>query len=77
MHLAKAYVDQLDRDRSLSDEAITAIRQGIANAEASSDEKKGKMLKRLVDQVTSYAQVTSDTEKVENLAETLKAIASK
>ena len=77
MHLAKAYVDQLDRDGSLSDEAITAIRQGIANAEASSDEKKGKMLKRLVDQVTSYVQVTSDTKKVENLAETLKAIASK
>ena len=76
MHLAKAYVDQLDRDGSLSDEAITAFRQGMANAEATPDKKRGKMLENLADEVAKHASMSSDSDKVEKLAETLKGIAS-
>lgn len=43
-HLARAYVDQLDRDNSVSDEAIKAFRQGIANAEATPAKREAKCL---------------------------------
>lgn len=75
-HLARAYVDQLDRDNSVSDEAITAFRQGIANAEATPAKKRGKMLTRLADEVADHSSMSSDSEKVQKLANTLRGLAS-
>ena len=76
MHLAKAYVDQLDRDESLAEDVITSFRQGMANAEASSDKKRNKMLNKLAKEVNKHASTSDDAEKVEKLANTLKALAS-
>lgn len=76
MHLAKAYVDQLDRDESLAEDVITSFRQGMANAEASSDKKRNKMLNELAMEVNKHASMSNDAEKVEKLANTLKALAS-
>lgn len=76
MHLAKAYVDQLDRDGSLSSEAITAFRQGMANVEATPENKRGKMLENLANEVADHASASSDSDKVEKLAETLRGLAS-
>jgi len=76
MHLAKSYVDQLDRDGSLSDETIMAFRQGMANVDATPDKKKNRMLKKLADEVATHASMSSDSDKVEKLAETLRGIAS-
>jgi hypothetical protein len=76
MHLAKAYVDQLDRDESLAEDVITSFRQSMANAEASSDKKRNKMLNKLAKEVNKHASTSDDAEKVEKLANTLKALAS-
>jgi hypothetical protein len=75
-HLAKAYVDQLDRNESLSDAAITTFRQGIANAEATPAKKRGKMLNRLADEVADHASMSSDSDKVQKLADALRGLAS-
>lgn len=71
--LAKAYVDQLDRDNGLDAASITAIRQGLANAEASG---KSKMFSELADKVGDMAAGAGDSEKVQMLANTLKDLGS-
>jgi DNA-binding ferritin-like protein len=69
-------VDQLDRDESLAEDVITSFRQSMANAEASSDKKRNKMLNKLAKEVNKHASTSDDAEKVEKLANTLKALAS-
>ncbi len=71
--LAKAYVDQLDRDNGLDAASITAIRQGLANAEASG---KSKMFSELADKVSGMAAGAGDSDKVQMLANTLKDLGS-
>ncbi len=70
-HLAKAYVDQLDRDGEMAANAITSIRQGIANAEANPG-MSGKILSELAGMVEGMAS----TEKSEMLVSALKDLAS-
>jgi len=74
--LAHAYVDQLDRDKGLDNTSLTAVRQGLANANASSSKAKSKILSQLADEVSGMAGMASDSEKVTMLANTLKDLAS-
>ncbi len=74
--LAKAYVDQLDRDNGLDAASITAVRQGLANADATSGKAKTKILSQLADEVSEMASMASDSDKVGKLASTLKDLAS-
>ena len=67
--LAKAYVDQLDRDRELNAAEVTAIRQGIANAETAPTGKKGEILTKLVTDVAGFG---SKSAKVDMLIDALK-----
>lgn len=74
-HLAKAYVDQLDREQSVPAVAITSFRQGIANAEANNGKKQSKMLKSLAGEVEKHASSSAHSEKVQKLAQTLRDLA--
>lgn len=73
--LAKAYVDQLDRDGDLPAAGVMAIRQGIANAEAYPD-RSSEILKGLASEVSSMAASSSNSDKVQKLASTISDLAS-
>ncbi len=72
--LAKAYVDQLERSKELDRASIASLRQGIANAEASTGKGKSKVFSDLAEKVEGMA---GDSEKMSMLAKTLKDLASK
>jgi hypothetical protein len=70
--LAKAYVDQLDRENELGSAKISALRSGIAKAEKSSGSAKSKVLAELADSISG----NSGSEKVDKLATTLRDLAA-
>jgi hypothetical protein len=74
-HLAKAYVDQLDRDGELSDAEIMEIRQTITRAETASERKQTSMLEDLSESVSAKAANSANPTKVAALAEALKNLA--
>ncbi len=74
--LAKAYVDQLDRDNGLDGTSLTAVRQGLANADATSGKAKTSIFSQLAEEVSEMASMANDSEKVSKLADTLKDLAS-
>lgn len=74
--LAKAYVDQLDRDKGLDAASLTAVRQGLANADVSDSKAKSKILSQLAEEVSEMSNMANDSEKVSMLANTLKELAS-
>lgn len=74
--LAQAYVDQLDRENGLDTASLTAVRQGLANADASPSKGKAKILSTLADQVSEMASMAKDSEKVTMLANTIKDLSS-
>ena len=69
--LAKAYVDQLDRDKEMSVSEITALRSGIAKAEQSSGSDKSEMLTELANSIED-----SGSAKAGKLVQTLRDLAS-
>ncbi len=69
--LAKAFVDQLDRDPAVSEEMIQELRSGIARAEARGDKK---VLKDLAGKVVGNAS-GAHADKMNQLAETLQELA--
>ncbi|HBD42734.1 MAG TPA: hypothetical protein DC011_03410 [Bacteroidetes bacterium] len=69
--LAKAFVDQLDRDPAVSEEMIQELRSGIARAEARGDKK---VLKDLAGKVAGNAS-GAHADKMNQLAETLQELA--
>ncbi|MEP6618756.1 MAG: hypothetical protein ABJE47_05560 [bacterium] len=76
--LSKAYVDQLERTKGLSDKTLLEVRSGIANAEKSSGAKRKTELTTLARQVESTkASNAADTAKLKMLATSLKDLAAK
>lgn len=71
--LARAYVDQLHRGNGLSMDDIRELRIGIASAERTSDTD---VLRELAEELEDKATSSSQTEKVRNLANTLRGLAS-
>ena len=69
--LAKAYVDQLARDKEMGASEISALRAGIAKAEKSSGSKKSEILTDLAGGIN-----VAGSEKAGKLAETLRGLAS-
>ncbi len=69
--LAKAFVDQLDRDPAMSEEMIQELRNGIARAEARGDKK---VLKDLAAKVAGNA-TGAHAGKMNQLAQTLQELA--
>tara|TARA_R110000868_G_scaffold410693_5_gene699870 strand:+ start:51442 stop:53424 length:1983 start_codon:yes stop_codon:yes gene_type:complete len=74
--LAKAYVDQLDREKGLDAASLTSLRQGLANADVSSSKAKSKIFSQLAEELGEMASSAKDSEKVNKLASTLKDLAS-
>lgn len=71
--LAKAYVDQLQREQTLSMQKITSIRTKIAKAEGASIDKQKELLSNLVEELKSDA---AKGKKVELLTNTLENLPS-
>ncbi len=74
--LAKAYVDQLERGRSLSPERIIAIRESISEAEEASGSEQETLLSELADEVEGQAAASDQSVKMKKLAGTLRDLAS-
>lgn len=70
--LAKAYVDQLDRNEGLSDADLASLRAGISTAERGNKD----ILNELAGNIEAKAGSSSDSEKVRSLAQTLRDLAS-
>jgi hypothetical protein len=74
--LARAYVDQLERNKSLSADRITALRQSLASAEKASGAARRDALTGLATQLDGDASSTNDPHKVRKLQNTVRDLAS-
>lgn len=74
--LAKAYTDQLERNRELDDESLQFIRSRITEAEQASGAEKTQLLNELAAEVETKADISANGEKVHKLADTLREISS-
>lgn len=74
--LARAYVDQLERQKALSSSEIQSMREGLARAESASGSKSKSMLSKLADTVDSKASSSEHANKMNKLAETVRGLAS-
>lgn len=75
--LARAYVDQLDRNKSLSADEIAGYRSSLNEAEKASGNKRVELLTALSEKVKkSSPNAGADTAKMQSLAETLRELAS-
>lgn len=74
--LAKAYIDQLDREQELNEQNIADIRRELSNAEKASDTEQKEILMGLADKVEKQASSAENTNKVQVLAETMRELAS-
>ena len=72
--LARAYVDQLERSKGLSDARLAAIRQALTNAQSASGSARNSALSQLASQLDADASGSSDAAKVRLLAETVRML---
>jgi len=72
--VARAYLDQLERDGGLASGRIRAIRSALTNAERASGAARSTALQALATQVTADASNAKDGAKVRTLAETIRGI---
>jgi hypothetical protein len=70
--LARAYVDQLERNSCLSSSRISAVRQTLANAEKASAGQRRDALNGLATQLDADARGSCDGPKVQKLAATAR-----
>jgi hypothetical protein len=70
--VARAYVDQLERSKGLSDSRIAAVRQSLSSAESASGPARGSALSQLASQLDGDASGSSDAAKVRMLATTVR-----
>jgi hypothetical protein len=74
--LARAYVDQLERDKSLGADRIAALRQSLASAEKVSGAARRDALTGLATQLDGDASSAADAHKVRKLQNTIRDLAS-
>jgi hypothetical protein len=73
--LARAYVDQLERDSALSGARVAALRTGLRDAERAQGAARAEALRALAGDVEDEAGGSGDPEKMRALAATLEALA--
>ena len=73
--LARAYVDQLERDNGLAAGRVSAIRSALDNAEKANGGARRSALTKLATQIDSDARGSSDAGKVTTLATTVRKLA--
>ncbi len=74
--LAKAYVDQLERNKSLSADRIAALRQSLASAEKASGAARRDALTGLAGQLDADASSSNDPNKVKKLQSAVRDLAN-
>ncbi|MEP6905079.1 MAG: hypothetical protein ABI875_03295 [Gemmatimonadales bacterium] len=74
--LSRAYTDQLERWKGLSADQVSAVRAGLTSAEAASGAARRSALSALATQVIGYGKSSTDTQRVQWLANSLKELAS-
>jgi hypothetical protein len=74
--LARAYVDQLERSNGLAAARITAVRQGLANAERAAGTARRDALTGLASELDGEASASRDSAKVRMLVTALRELAS-
>jgi hypothetical protein len=72
--LAKAYTDQLERNRCLNAQRIAAIRAGIAQAESSSGQAKTAALNSLAQSLDGESRNSCDGNKANKLRESILSL---
>lgn len=73
--LARAYADQLERNRELDMESLQMIRSGIDEAEQANGSRKSQVLNELVSEIYNKAGASSNDTKMHKLADTLQELA--
>lgn len=74
--LARAYVDQLDRNREMDAATLAMIRRQIDQAENSNGSRRSRVLRELASELESKASSSSNESKVQKLAGTLRDLTS-
>ena len=74
--LAKAYLDQLERNRELDMMSINSLRSSIVRAESANSSRQTELLNDLASEIESKASDSSNSEKMNKLAETMKNLAA-
>jgi hypothetical protein len=73
--LARAYVDQLEREGALPEARVAAIRAELRTAEDSANGNRGELLNRLASAIDGDAAASGDATRVRKLAEAVRALA--
>jgi hypothetical protein len=74
--LAKAFVDQLERNKCLSDSRVSAIRQSIARAEGSVGTQRQAALRQLSSELESDTRNSCDAPRVRMLQDALNRLSN-
>jgi len=74
--LARAYLDQLERNRELDFDNIQMLRRGISQAERTGGSEKSRLLNQLAGEISTMAGASANSEKMNKLAETMRDLAS-
>ena len=74
--LARAYLDQLERDKGLATGELSSTRSELAGAEKSSGAQRASALNKLASQLQSDAAKSSDAKKVRMLASAVHELAA-
>ena len=72
---ARAFLDQLERSKGLSDDRITAARSALAGAEKQSGKARQDALAQLAKQVNDHGSRSADRAKVEMLSAAITELA--
>lgn len=74
--LARAYLDQLERNGKLDTERLNSIRIKLSEAESSRRSKRAKLLNELAAEIVNNPGSSSNTDTIKKLASTMKDLAS-
>lgn len=74
-HLAKAYVDQLDRNREMDAQSITQMRNRIAAAEQASGIRRAELLNDIAEDIENDVMTSSNGDKLNKIADTVRKLA--
>jgi hypothetical protein len=74
--LARAFVDQLERNKCLSTSRIAAVRQGLTSAERASGAQRRNVLTQMAAQLGGDAAASCDGKKVQMLERAVRDLAS-
>ena len=73
--LARAYVDQLERSRAVSQGWVTDVRNALSGAEGASDSVQADALRGLASQIEDAAGQSRDADKMRMLADAVRGLA--